>query len=426
MTKLLGKNIFSLAISKVVSGLVMFAVYTRLVNYLGPEDYGRFSLVFAYLMIALLLVDMGASRYVIKKVSEDKTASGTYLSNFFIVQLLLATVILGIIALIPYLMDYEPSVRKAMFLAGIGVFLLSFSIPFSSIVQAWQRISVLAWVIFLNSLLNAAWLGISIFLGKDWVFFFLVYTVIGVFNLILYAFVAGKIVAPVFKIDRPLMRKLFVYGVPFGMLSGFEILIAKIDVVIQKFFLPFSEVGLYSASYRFLDFFGFLPAIVSISLFPYLSEQKDLADPETKKVMERLNRFMLALAIPVGLVTSIFARPIILLLFGVEYEDSILILQILIWSSVITFIYAVPYTIVILKKTKIAIFALAAVTVLNAMLNFILVPRFGIVASAWITVGSSFLTGILYVISAKKIASFKLFGFLRREDLAFVKSFFKG
>ena len=52
---------------------------------------------------------------------------------------------------------------------------------------------------------------------------------------------------------------------------------------------------------------------------------------------------------------------------------------------------------------------LLAVVALNVTLNFLLVPRFGIIASAWITVGSYIFTAAFYVFYTKQQVGYKLF-----------------
>ena len=68
----IGRNIFSLGLSRITSGLLLFFVYAKLASYLEPAGFGKFSLILAYYTIFLLFVDFGISRYVIKKISEEE------------------------------------------------------------------------------------------------------------------------------------------------------------------------------------------------------------------------------------------------------------------------------------------------------------------------------------------------------------------
>src|SRR3989344_2854522 len=392
----IGRNIFSLGLSRITSGLLLFFVYAKLASYLGPAGFGKFYLILAYYTIFLLFVDFGISRYVIKKISEDKNQAPLLFGNFFIAQFFSALIVFSLFIFIPQWFDYDAEVARAMLYVGIGLLFGALSIPFAAIIQAWQKIHLLAAVYFFDSLIRAVWLILSIFWTKDLVFIFFVYVLTGIFDIVIYAILTRKIARPQFQFDRGLTKKLFVYGIPFAFISGFEILIAKVDIVIQKFFLPYHEVGLYSAAYRFLDFLTFVPAVVAISLFPVLSEMADLNTAKTKSIIDRVNRYMLLLAIPLGAGATMFADKIIFTLFGPAYVDSIVPFQILIWSTVITFVYAVSNVVMQVKQTKRAILILALAAVVNAVSNVIFVPRFGIIASAWLTVATYLFVAALY------------------------------
>lgn len=423
--RIIGRNIFSLGLSRITSGVVLFFVQAKLASYLGPHSFGKFSLVLALQTIFLLFVDLGISRYAIKKISEDKTTASHYYGNFLIAQLFLALIVFALFTFIPRIFNYDAEITQAMLLVGAGLLLTAMSIPSLAIIQAWQKIHIFATLIFIESLMKAVWFVYAILNNKNLVFIFIVYVLVGIFDILAYWIVTRKIAVPKFRFEISTIRAMLTFGLPFAMISGFEMLIAKIDIVIQKVFLPFSEIGLYSAAYRFLDFLTFLPAIVAISLFPYFAEQKDMAHEDVKTIADRLNRYMFSLALPIAFGLSLFARPLILYLFGPEYYRSILILQILIWATALTIIYAVPNTIMVLKKTRHAVLVLVGVTVLNAGLNIALVPRYGILASAWITLLSYLVIGAVYTFLSRKVVPFRMFRFVTRDDVLALKSFIR-
>jgi len=387
-------------------------VQAKLASYLGPHDFGKLSLVLAFYVLFLLFIDFGISRYVIKKISEDRSLAGVYFSNFLLVQFFMAGVLFALFLIIPRIFNYDADVSRAMAYAGIGLFFLAMSIPAVTIVQAWQKIHIYAAVIFCSSLLKAIWFAYAIWQRLDIVFVMQIYIWDGIFNMVIWYLITRRMIQPDFRLDRQLLQKMFLFGVPFAMLSGFEMLIAKIDVVIQKIFLPYAEVGLYSAAYRFLDFLTFLPAIVAISLFPYFSQAQDLNSSETSEVADRINRFMMTIALPLGFGGMLFARQIITALFGDGYHGAILPFQILIWSTAITLVYAVSNVIMQVKQTRLAVSILALATLVNIAGNFLLVPKYGIVASAWMTVLSYILVAALYIHYSRRHLRFFLHKFV--------------
>lgn len=406
--RVIGRNIFSLGLSRIISGVILFAVQARLAAYLGSEGFGKFSLVLAFQTMFLLFVDFGISRYAIKKISQDNSAAQAYYSSFLVTQLFFAMIVFGLFILIPWIFEYDAEVTRAMFFAGAGLLFTAMSIPAVAIVQAQQKVHVFAGVIFAESLIKASWFVFAMYRGLDLVFIFQVYLLVGIFDAIVWYFLTRKSAVPKFFIDRQMIRTMFLFGIPFAMLSGFEMLIAKIDVIIQEIFLSYSEVGLYSAAYRFLDFLTFLPAVVAISLFPHFAGETNIDSPENRALSEKIHRFLLAVAIPLGVGSTVLARNIMLSFFGPDYQGAILPFQILIWSTVITLFYGVANVIMQVFALRIAIYILGFATVFNILGNIILIPRFGIIASAWLTVLSYILVAVFYIGYSRRFLRFPI------------------
>jgi O-antigen/teichoic acid export membrane protein len=106
------------------------------------------------------------------------------------------------------------------------------------------------------------------------------------------------------------------------------------------------------------------------------------------------------LAIPIGVGGTFLAGPIILFLFGLEYENSIQPLQILSWSAVLvilrgTFRQALNAA----GRQDLDLRCAGTAMVVNVGLNLFIIPRFGIIGAAvttltaeviWITLASFF------------------------------------
>jgi O-antigen/teichoic acid export membrane protein len=409
MLQRIGRNVFSLGISRIISGIILFVVYTRLVAYLGPHQYGKYALVLAYYTIFTLIMDLGISKFVTKKVSEEKAAASTYVGNYLMLQLLISLVVFGACVVIPKIFGYDQDVARSMLLIGIGLVIYSASLPFTSVVQAWQRLDVVAGITFVTSLLNSIWLALAIFLKQDVVFIFWVYVGVGAVNTLFYVWASRKMARPRLGWQGNIIKELFVFGPPFVLISGFEVLIQKVDSIIQKFFLPFAQIGQYSAAYRFLDFLTFIPAVVALTMFPFLAEARDLKRSDIEPILSRFNRYLMVFAVPIGVGGSVLSTRLITALFGREYLPAALPFAILIWAAVLTFIYAVPNVIMLVKRTRQMIAVLGVTTLFNALANWFFIPIYGIVGSAWITVISYVLVAGCYIYLAHRESYFKLF-----------------
>ena len=96
---------------------------------------------------------------------------------------------------------------------------------------------------------------------------------------------------------------------------------------------------------------------------------------------------------------SAWAIPFI---FGSEYQDSILILNILAVSSPIIFVaFSTGATLVTQEHMKLKVKLMGTVALINLVLNFILIPKYGVVGAALSTVVSNLILLILYYHAAE-------------------------
>lgn len=97
-------------------------------------------------------------------------------------------------------------------------------------------------------------------------------------------------------------------------------------------------VGWYNAAYRLIMILLFIPSIINITIFPVMSRFYVSSKDSLRFAYETYFRYMVMIGIPIGFGTTLLADRIILLIFGAEYENSIIALQILVWSSVFIFL----------------------------------------------------------------------------------------
>lgn len=102
-----------------------------------------------------------------------------------------------------------------------------------------------------------------------------------------------------------------------------------------------------------------------------------------------------AMAIPI----TILAQPIIHILFGNDYIESVAILRIYIWSSLGLFLSMAVSQYLMSENLVKTIFWLNFIAmVLNIVLNFIFIPTLGLIGSAWATLISYFVAPVVVLI----------------------------
>src|SRR5690554_144419 len=175
--------------------------------------------------------------------------------------------------------------------------------------------------------------------------------------------------------------------VPLAMLSGLDILVTETDIVMLGIFRTAEEVGIYRVALQgaLLTTIGITAAnMVSapyFSKFTFNSDKKNL-----ENLAKQSARLAFFLALPTSLLFLIFGKELILLVFGPAYVSAYLPLLILAIGQTIHAAGGAGGLILNMngyEKSTLLILALAAC--LNVILNFIMIPYWGISGAATAT-----------------------------------------
>ncbi|MBI3952839.1 MAG: flippase [Candidatus Doudnabacteria bacterium] len=416
----IGRNIFSLIFSRVLAGIILFLIYTRLAEYLGPEVAGQYGLLAAYVTVFNFFIDLGMSQLVIKKISENRSNASKYLGNYFAIQLLLAVFFMLIMDSIVFFADYPQIVKNSLYLASLGLFLSTLSLPFRCVINAFQKLTAIARVNFLNSLINGGIMVLAIVLRQDLFFLAFISVAVGLFDLLVYSFlVHSKFVKFKPEFDKFFWKSLWVATLPFMFLTFFSIY-NRIDTLLLPHFRNFVETGYYTAAYKFWDVLAFVPAVIGISLYPFFAERLTLGKKdEVRSVLEIFTRYMIAVGVPMIVGAALLSKKMILSFYGPDFAPAAPALAFLVAAVSILFIYSPANSLVISQQTKAATKITGLNLVFNITANILLLPVFGFVAAAAITVVSELIqtVGYSYLIKTR-ITQFSFFRHLVKPVIA--------
>ncbi|GAC1572290.1 MAG: lipopolysaccharide biosynthesis protein [Candidatus Doudnabacteria bacterium] len=420
------RNIFTLIGSRFIASFLVFIGYASLFRYLGTYVSGQHQFVLSFVMLFSVVVDFGIQQLVIKQVSEDNSQAKKYLGNFFAVEFVLALCLWVAMIAIAFAANYEPGVRNAIILAGLGMFLTALTIPHTSILSAHQDMGKIAAVNFMDSLINVGVMFAAILTKHHVVFLVFVQVLNGLSHLIIYNHLVKRYVPKpelfsyLKNLDWKLVQTMIITALPFGALIGFSIMSNKIDVILLQYLRGYNETGLYTAAYKFVDFLSFLPAIVSSALYPFYSAEIKAGNMQAvKDSLQNYTRLMLAAAVPIAVGGAILSKQLIVVVGGSQFQQGYGALQILVFASAILFSYAAVNSLMINQLTALAVKITFVNIFINIIGNLIFIPRFGFKAAAMMTVVSELTQAVLYFYFVqKKIAVFKVFSHFPKPILA--------
>ncbi|MBI5958980.1 MAG: polysaccharide biosynthesis C-terminal domain-containing protein, partial [Chloroflexi bacterium] len=152
----------------------------------------------------------------------------------------------------------------------------------------------------------------------------------------------------------------------------------------------------YATAYKWLDALNIIPAFLTMALLPIMSRQAHEDRPGLKRNYILAVKLLVITALPVAVVTTFIAEPLIHMLGGAEYLPAGgIALQLMIWSIPIGWINSVTnYMIVALDRQRTLTYAFAAGVLFNLIANLIFLPLYSYRAAAIITILSE---GVLFL-----------------------------
>jgi O-antigen/teichoic acid export membrane protein len=148
-------------------------------------------------------------------------------------------------------------------------------------------------------------------------------------------------------------------------------------------------VGLYSAAYKIVIFFISINIAYFSVILPVVSRFYKNNLDELKEHMKKSMKLATLFAIPVGFAGTLLAKPIIHMIYGSQYTNSIMVFQFLVWVIPLIVIRSHYRVLLVgLNKQTSDLKILSLGFAINATMNIILIPMYGLLGAAIATLCS--------------------------------------
>ena len=403
----IAKNTGVLLVSQIASYIMGFFFIMYTARYLGAAGFGILSFALAFTGIFGVFSDLGLSTLTVREVARDKSLASKYLGNIAVMKVILVVITFGLIAITINLLGYPEQTIKVVYLVALSIIFSAFSQMFYSIFQAYEKMEyqsvghILSSALMLSGALFAISQGFSV-VGFASIYFLVSAIALG------YSFVVcvWKFVAPKIEIDWSFLKPTIKEALPFGLSGIFITIYYWIDTVMLSLMVSNANevIGWYNAAYRLVLVLLFIPSILNIAIFPAMSRFYVSSEDSLRFAYEKYFGYMAIVGIPIGVGTTLLAGRIILLIFDVEYINSIIALQILVWSSVFIFLSGAFGRLLESSNRQMTITKITGIcAVENIVLNLLVIPKFSYIGASVTTVITEFTALILCIILSSKI-----------------------
>lgn len=371
-------------------------------RYLGPSDYGLMNYVVSFVAIFTTISVFGLDNIEIREIAKPENDKNEILGTSFRLRLIFAFIafISIIVALFVSGADYYTSLliiiySTSVILSTINLIRNYFTAIVNNkyiVITEILRCFVGALIKVVLLLIKAPLIFFIIALAFD--FFLVAGGYIATYNKLV-----GSIKEWTFNKEKAkyLIRESFPL-----LLSGAAVIIyQRIDQVILKGLLNNEAVGYFSVAAKFSEFILFVPLIISQTVSPilvgYYSSNKDVYKVKSQQFMDITVWASVALSI----IVSLLSYPLIRYTFGVQYLAAVPVLQVMSFKAIgMALSNSCGQLIVIEGIQKWAVIRNLIGCVICVVSNYLLIPKYGVVGSAYatlVTVAFSGCIGNLFI-----------------------------
>jgi O-antigen/teichoic acid export membrane protein len=381
---------------------ISFFVGIYIARYLGPSNYGLLNYVTSFVGLFGFIATLGIDSIVSREIIKDHSKKDELIGTGFYIKIIGSILAIASVFIVSFF-----TTKDIFTLVLIWIFSLSFIPQAFSIVEIYFQSQVLSRKVVsaqvISNIISALLKLLVIFLNKGIFWLMIIYivevSIYGAILLLNYRKFGNHIRN--WRFNESIAKSILKDSWPL-MLSAVAISIyMKIDQVIIKNMLGNEQAGIYAVSVKLSEIWYFIPMIICTSVFPSIIQAMNTSKELFESRLKKIYSLMFWLSFSIAILMTIFASPIIKILFGNAYIESVIPLQIYIWAGISVFLgVVVSQYLVANNLSKISFLNTLLGALANIMLNILLIPKFGIS-------GSAIATLISYTISTFSILFYK-------------------
>lgn len=387
ITKQISRNTAALLASNFSNKVVGFLVMLSVARFLGAEQFGLYTFVFAYVGVFGLVTDLGLTTVVSRELSQDEITGRLCLGNAIEVRFFISVV--GYLVCVGASLLYHGWSMKTSLIALSAlsflftplatiqaVFTARLRLYVTSIVNFCSRLLLLLAVQWLARAGAAVWALIAVEVGLG-----------GTTTIVLW-FWSARMLSPNYRPDLRVIRKVIAEGAPLFLTSVFISLYFRIDVFFLEYWIGDRAVGSYAAAYRLTEAVPLAATALTSSLFPVVCQMVHQGNSQLlEKLLRGSQKILLGVALPATAILAWYSVPIMRLVYAGRFDASASALAILGCGFIFTYLNILSSTLMIASnRGRVLMLVTLGMLCLNAILNFLLIPLYGVPGAALTTV----------------------------------------
>lgn len=384
--------------------LLSIGIGILLTRYLNPNQFGTYSYVQSFIGLFILIANLGLDEILVREFVNQNFDSIKLINTAFFLKLIGFLLMILAITFILFSFNFRSELKTYIYIFSISIIFQSFNV-----IEAYLQAKVMGKQFSTLSLvcliISSALKILFIYFKASLISFFILIIIDGIILALGQLYILKRLLNFSFKIqffDKKIAIFLLKNSWPMIFTGVVVSLYMKIDQIMIMNLLNAKAVGEYAAAVKISESWYFIPTVLLTSLFPaILSSKKDY-----QKYLNRLKylyKSMIIISLLISIIMTFFSNNLIFILYGSAYQNSGNVLMIHIWSSLFVFIGVANSKWFIAENLqKYYIINTTIGAILNIVLNYFLIEKYGIIAAAWATLISYFFAAYFCLFFFKK------------------------
>jgi O-antigen/teichoic acid export membrane protein len=349
--------------------------------------YGQYALVVNWVSILAVFSELGLNVLVVREVAHNREKALFYLRNAIAIRSSFSLIFWMGLIVVSFALGYEPILKIGMAVMGIRILLDSVAGGYVYLFQSHELMGFYSLINVLSAAVRLVGVVVVVETGGGVVGACAMWTVASFIALLALALKGYRIG---WKPDFSQLRlaealSLLRQSIPLATFGSLQMLYYRVDSVILKSLSGNEAVGYYDLAAKVIFVVLAFSQTFGTAIFPVFSSVRDDMKAFGQMAARSL-KFLFLLGAPLTVGGILLAKPLVLIVAGTKYLPSVpmfVILMLSVCAYFLSHVYVIALAIFNVFRLNLQF---AILFLLNAGLNFILIPRMGGVGASWATV----------------------------------------
>ncbi len=398
------KNSLFILFSQIIRLVTVLLISVGIARLYGPETFGQFSIAFTIANICLIIADFGFDVLLTTEISKNRDIAFLLCRKYFSIKIIFTAISFLIMISIPIFQTFSENSRTLIYVLTLYVVFSTITNFFYAVFRGFEKFEYETKISFISNLTLLIFLGIFGFMKTPLVQLMLIFIVARFLGVVLSVIKSNSLVgSSIIKIDfsgwKGVINQILVFGIHFI----FGNLFFQLDTVLLGIWKGDHAAGIYRSAFNLMILILLIPDILISTFLPLLS-RLHLENIEKWKSLNRLlYKILLFVSLPIALILFFSSEQIITIIYGKElYNEAVPILKIFSFIIIIRFVVE-PYALLMTtsKRQHIRMIIVIIATIVSFSLNYFIIPEYGIMGAALVSLGINFMAGAGYIIAGK-------------------------